>query len=184
VSVNYANALGCNAVNPTVYNVTINPKPATPVITVNGNILTSSSATGNQWYRNGIVIDGAVSQTYTILEDGTYTVDVTLEGCSSAVSNNIVIIHTDIVDADAEIVSVYPNPNKGAFWLSLNSTDYAVYDMQVINSTGGVVYQMSDLRVNGAFKQYFELQGISAGVYTIVLRSDKRQIFRKIIINR
>jgi hypothetical protein len=184
VSVNYANALGCNAVNPTVYNVTINPKPATPVITVNGNILTSSSATGNQWYRNGIVIDGAVSQTYTILEDGTYTVDVTLEGCSSAVSNNIVIIHTDIVDADAEIVSVYPNPNKGAFWLSLNSTDYAVYDMQVINSTGGVVYQMSDLRVNGTFKQYFELQGISAGVYTIVLRSDKRQIFRKIIINR
>jgi hypothetical protein len=71
ITVNGSNS--CGTGTPSTIVVTVNPKPATPVITQNGNILTSSAATGNQWYRDGILIYAAGSQTYTITEDGTYT---------------------------------------------------------------------------------------------------------------
>jgi gliding motility-associated-like protein len=48
--------------------------------------LTSSSATGNQWYKDGLAISGATNQTYSATASGAYTVIVTASGCSSAAS--------------------------------------------------------------------------------------------------
>src|SRR5207244_7848735 len=53
--------------------VTVNPNPSTPTITPGGPttfcaggsvLLTSSSATGKQWYLDGSPIGGATNQTY------------------------------------------------------------------------------------------------------------------------
>ncbi|MBV8520022.1 MAG: IPT/TIG domain-containing protein [Acidobacteria bacterium] len=49
--------------------------------------LTSSSATGNQWYLEGTAIVGATNQTYAAGTAGSYTVQVTSSGCLSAMSN-------------------------------------------------------------------------------------------------
>ncbi len=182
ITVNGVNTCGTGTAS--TFALTVNVKPATPVITRNGNLITSSAAAGNQWYKNGVAITGATAQTYTILADGTYTDIVTLNGCSSDVSNSIVINHTGVGEADAQVVSVYPNPNKGAFWLTIDSKTAAVYDMQVLNSLGAVVHQEKNLEVNGTFKHYFDLGELSAGMYTIVLRSDTNQITRKIIVNK
>ena len=54
---------GCTATGSVV--VTVNPLPPTPVISLNGNLLTSNAASGNQWYLNNTSISGATSQTYT-----------------------------------------------------------------------------------------------------------------------
>ena len=70
--------------------------PATPTISQAGLTLTSSSATGNQWYLNGILIPGATGTTYTATANGTYTVVVTTGGCSSATSAPVVIINVGI----------------------------------------------------------------------------------------
>src|SRR5205823_10824826 len=89
------NALGCHSQvsDPTV--VTVNPIPPTPTITPNGPTtfnaggsvtLTSSSASGNQWYLNSSPIGGATNQTYVATASGDYTVVVTTNGCSSAAS--------------------------------------------------------------------------------------------------
>ncbi|HKS24725.1 MAG TPA: hypothetical protein VJZ76_18150, partial [Thermoanaerobaculia bacterium] len=77
--------------------VTVNPLPATPTITAGGATtfcdggsvtLTSSSATGNQWYLNGSAISGATSNTYSATASGSYTVKVTNgNGCASAMSS-------------------------------------------------------------------------------------------------
>jgi len=181
VSVSGVNA--CGTGTPAVAAVTVNIKPATPVITQNVNILTSSAPAGNQWYRDGNIIPGAVEQTYTILEDGTYTSVVTLNGCSSDVSNAIQILHTGIADPDTEEVNVYPNPSNGAFWLSINSKGTTVYDMEVLNSFGACVYKSNNLEVNGTLKQYFDLHDLSSGMYTLILKSDSQRIVRKIVIN-
>src|SRR4051795_4155501 len=69
--------------------------PATPAITPGGPttfcdggsvLLTSSSASGNQWFLNGNVIGGATNNTYSATTTGNYTVTVTASGCSSAAS--------------------------------------------------------------------------------------------------
>jgi hypothetical protein len=86
---------GCSSVPSAATAVTVNPIPATPTITPGGPTtfcaggsvtLTSSSASGNQWYLNGNPIGGATSQTYLATSAGDYSVVVTTSGCSSSAS--------------------------------------------------------------------------------------------------
>jgi uncharacterized repeat protein (TIGR03803 family) len=83
-----------SAANPVTQTFCINP--ATPTVTVTGNntatpSLRSGVSTGNQWYLNGTAISNATGQTYNVPVSGTYTVKVTVEGCTSAPSANQVI---------------------------------------------------------------------------------------------
>ena len=77
--------------------ITVNPTPATPTISGTlsfcsggSTVLTSSSTTGNQWYKGGVIQTGETATTYTATTAGSYTVVVTnVNGCSatSAVTN-------------------------------------------------------------------------------------------------
>jgi hypothetical protein len=91
---------GCSSPASAITTVTVNPIPATPTITPGGPTtfcaggsvtLTSSSATGNQWYLNGNPIGGETNQTYVATASGSYTVDVTSSGCTSAASSATVV---------------------------------------------------------------------------------------------
>src|SRR5258707_240492 len=88
-------APGCTSGPSLGTTVTVKPIPATPTITPGGPTtfcpggsvpLTSSSATGNQWYLNGNPIGGATSNTYSATASGSYTVQVTSLGCMSSMS--------------------------------------------------------------------------------------------------
>lgn len=90
---------GCHNYSDTVI-VGIIPPLATPVITTNGNtticagentVLQSSAAAGNQWFRNGTAIIGEVGQQYTATQTGSYTVQVTENTCTSAISTEVAI---------------------------------------------------------------------------------------------
>src|SRR5205085_2849342 len=83
---------GCSSAASAPTSVTVNPAPPTPTITPGGPTtfcaggsvtLTSSSATGNQWYLNGNPIGGATNQTFVATASGNYTVVVTIGACSS-----------------------------------------------------------------------------------------------------
>ncbi len=82
--------------------------PATPTISSNGEVLTSSSASGNQWYLNGVIISGATNQTYTTNQIGSYTLVVTLNGCASAPSAAVEISSTFIAGVS---ISTETNPS-------------------------------------------------------------------------
>ncbi len=80
--------------------VTVNPIPIAPVVSPGSStnicdggsvLLTSSSPSGNQWFKNGISIKGATNNTYQASKAGTYTVQVTNNSCSSLASNAIVV---------------------------------------------------------------------------------------------
>ncbi|GHN02434.1 hypothetical protein WSM22_39230 [Cytophagales bacterium WSM2-2] len=80
-------------------------------------VLTSSSNVGNQWYRNGTAIGGATSSTFQITEPGIYKVQVSVEGCTGPVSDEVPVAVTGIAEASQE-VSVYPNPVHDALHVS------------------------------------------------------------------
>jgi hypothetical protein len=98
LSLTVTTASGCTAANAVA--VPINAIPATPTITPGGPTtfcaggsvtLTSSSATGNQWYESGNPIGGETGQQYVATTPGSYTVIVTTSGCASAASAPVVV---------------------------------------------------------------------------------------------
>jgi len=91
--------------------VTVNPIPATPVISQNGNVLTSSAPSGNQWYNSSGIIIGATNTTYGIPSSDNYSCIVTLQGCSSDTSNVINALFTGLSSLEnINSIAIYPNP--------------------------------------------------------------------------
>src|SRR5204863_8155275 len=77
-----------------------NPTPHTPFVTPSGPttfcqggsvVLSSSSATGIQWYLNGNPIVGGTHQNYTATASGSYTCQLNALGCHSSVSAPTVV---------------------------------------------------------------------------------------------
>lgn len=122
-------------------------RPAKPTITLsNGNtelpVLSSSAGNGNQWFRNGTVIDGAVGVTLSVTQPGIYTVRSTIEGCASDLSNGQAIIITGDIPSGNQPISVYPNPLTDLVYVSLTSfTKGTTVQVRLIDFTGKVLRQ-------------------------------------------
>jgi len=97
--VKYTNDLACESELSLARNVTIISLPIKPVISGNTNsnycegssvVISSSSITGNQWYKNGTLISGAVNMDYSVTNSGIYSLKVTnSNGCVSVKSDSI-----------------------------------------------------------------------------------------------
>jgi hypothetical protein len=164
--------------------VTVNPVPPAPVITMGptGELMSNAPA-GNQWYFEGTAIAGATGQTYIPVQSGNYTCIVTLYGCSSGVSNEIYVVMTGMENHNDDMtITLYPNPNDGHFTIQVHAVKQEKYDLTVINNLGISVYEQKDNPVNGSSGQILDLRSVPAGVYWVVLRNDKTNIIKKIII--
>jgi hypothetical protein len=91
-------ANGCTTPQSAGY-VVQNPTPHSAFITADGTMicsggsvrLSSNSATGIQWYKDGILIPTGNSQDYVATAAGTYTAILDALGCHSTVSNSITL---------------------------------------------------------------------------------------------
>jgi len=166
--------------------VTVSPVPATPTITANGYVLTSSAANGNQWYHDGTAVTGATNQTYTVPASapGWYWTVVTLGACSSDSSNHKYIQGVGIGEHHADQVNIYPVPNDGRFNISISSEREISYKLEIYNSLGVKVYGEHTITVNGILVTPIDLGSVASGLYTVVLRNTDNQVIRKILINK
>ena len=127
----------CGAGATSTLAVTVNPTPATPVITLTGNTLSSNATSGNQWYNLATgILNSATAQTYMPQQIGNYFVIVTINGCISDSSNVIHYDNTGIAlnNIDGLNLKVIPNPftDKTSFNYTLNESTYvrlSIYDM-------------------------------------------------------
>ncbi len=157
-----------------VTTMVVNGIPSTPTITQNGNVLTSSSAVDNQWYFNGSIIPGATNQDYTATQDGTYTVVVTTNGCSSASSAGLPVTVTGISESmNGFVFDVYPNPNDGNFNLSFTAVEKSNYTIEIYNAIGQRVYSEGLNEFQGNYNKKMSVVEYGRGVYTISLINSK-----------
>jgi trimeric autotransporter adhesin len=167
------------------YHVTVNPLPATPVVTADANyLLTSSAPEGNQWYFNGTMIDGATGQTYQAEEEGFYWTVVTLNGCTSAESNHVEIIFTGLDELPGTSVRTYPIPNSGQFTVSIINQAEQSYDIYVMNNLGVRIYEKTRWVVSRKGELNIDLGVVSKGIYTLMIQSKENRMVRKIIVSK
>ncbi len=166
--------------------IIVNPIPDTPVITADGNLLTSNAPIGNQWYYEGSgLIPGATGQTYTVTNNtGYYWCTVTLEGCTSLSSNWEWIVVTTTTDPDLEVpVTLFPVPNQGTFKLSLSASEDKTWTVRIFNQMGSEILQLKNLiPTDGKIIKEIDLGPVSNGIYTIILQNGQQRVVRKMLI--
>jgi hypothetical protein len=167
---------GCPSSTSAAITVTVNPSSATPTITPDGPTtlceggsvtLTSSSASGNQWYLNGNPVGGAINQTYNATTAGDYTTTVSTSGCSNTSSA------ATTVTADTPPTLTYGNQavtlNDS---LSLNPvtgpTDNVSISTIVVQSSGTYTGSIS---VNNSTGVVALTNAAPAGTHTITIRA-------------
>ncbi len=165
---------GCDSIITT--NLTVIPTPPAPFITQNGLVLTSNSASGNQWYNQNGVISGAINQNYSVATNGNFYVIVTLNGCSSDTSNIILISNIGIETlVDDNIFRIYPNPVSKELIIE-NTAEAGESVFEIYNSIGQTI-------VRGKFYEKIKIptSDIPAGIYLIKIETGGKLVCSKII---
>jgi hypothetical protein len=154
----------CTSAASPIITVTVNTIPATPTITPSGSVqfctagsktLTSSSATGNQWYLEGNAITGETNQTVSAGNAGHYTVVVTTNGCSS-------------VSSAATNVTLHPTPAKPVITPGGPTTFCAGGSVTLSsNSASGNQWYLNSNPITGGTNQTFA--ATASGSYTVTV---------------
>jgi len=80
------------------------------------------------------------------------------------------------------LFTIFPNPSNGQFSLSLRSNSRESLSLRIYDSKGAIVYQQSEILVNGIIKKDLDLKGLSEGSYLLTLENNKMQEVRKLVI--
>ncbi|MDP1621761.1 MAG: LamG-like jellyroll fold domain-containing protein [Bacteroidales bacterium] len=184
ITVKGTNTCGSGTSSPN-FSVTINAIPPAPVVTEVGNVLTSSAATGNQWYYEGAAIAGATGQSYTVTTNtGYYWCVVTVNGCSSPASNMVWVVITGQQELQSSLFNIYPVPNDGRFTVSINSPAQETFSIVVYNQLGVKVHELTDVKVNGTFEKQIDLGPVATGIYSVVFLGSDNRVVRKVMVNK
>lgn len=155
-----------------------------PTITQSGDSLVSSAATGNQWYFNNNLIPGATGRSFKPTQTGSYFVFVTgTLGCQLA-SNPVNVTLTNLINLPpAEIgLKVSPNPNQGQFMMQFRVSNRADLSLELINTSGQVVYNKQVPKFVGTYTENFQRKSLASGVYVLRVQHGDKAYNQKIII--
>lgn len=163
-----------------MFAVTVNEIPATPVINLYYGTLESNSPSGNQWNFGNSIIPNATNSSFIPSLSGDYYVIVTINGCSSQQSNIISYINTGINAFTANNgISIYPNPTSGEIRIELNDKFESDYSVEVFDNAGILLQIMKKRKSEIAF--VLDLGKFSSGQYTLRIKALNKFYQAKVI---
>lgn len=146
----------CASALSTVYVITANPVPATPVVSADGDLKICKDDIRNlsvvvppnstaQWYKNGTLISGSTGASISITETGTYTNRmITNAGCISALSNPSLV---EVVCTTGIMMPAVFTPNGDG----INDKVFAIIPglrylrtFEIYNRLGNMVFSTAD----------------------------------------
>jgi hypothetical protein len=149
-----------------------------PVISLSGKTLSSSIASGNQWYRNDSALDGATGQTFDLTLPGIYT-DVVTDKIGCSLKSNAITY----TPGNGIGLTVSPNPSNGIFSIQFYVTEVSNTYITLTNALGQRVYSNSYPDVTGGFSQQINAGNLAAGIYFLKVIVGKQTYVKKILIN-
>lgn len=159
--------------------ITVEPVPATPVITATGDTLHSSEAIGNQWYNSTGMITGATGNTYIPSVSGNYYVIVTdSNGCNSDTSNvyYISISGVNLSTYNGNFISIFLNP----------ATDDIIIENNYVSKAATIfIYNIEGrLLLNKSLSQdknKIAVSGFAKGLYFVKVKNEMEIVTRKFV---
>ena len=155
------NEYGCKASSDAL-TLVVNKIPATPVISrdASGNLI--STATTNEWYKDGVKIS-ETTNTIKPSVNGTYTVKASENNCISTFSGAYYFVVTDIININNnEFIKMAPNP-----FVNDVNIDFVLKNQPKVNieiysmSSGNLVKVINNVYAGSKIN----LENLSAGMY-------------------
>lgn len=156
--------------------------PVTPTITATSvHELTSSEDGGNQWYVDGKVIDGATGKKLQATKDGSYTVQAAVGGCTSKLSEPVIIVIAATENALPEwSVNIFPNPSRDFFSIDITNPVAPNFHYQVLDALGRLLLQSN---VHDQSAAVIDLQNQPAGIYIVKVQVGQNVVARQLVKN-
>ena len=139
-------------------------------------MLNSSSPLGNQWFLDGIPISGAIGESLEVTSFGVFSVQVTIDGCTSEISDEItLIVNSAKMEIGGELI-VYPNPAENQIFVKGISGFIKSADLIDIS---GRVHAVN-------FEEYPEgyrinISNLPSGVYMLSIGYGNKHAYHKIL---
>jgi hypothetical protein len=149
------------------------PNPPAATISQSGFTLTSSVPQGNTWFKDGIAISGAFQQTYTVTENGEYSVRYSANNCQSPFSNSITMTNVSVVDQAHPGFRIFPNPVQELLQLVAPEAGH----MQVRDLQGRRLMQQS----LDAGNHELALSELAAGLYVLYWEDSRGTSLRRFV---
>ena len=172
-----ANAANCDS----VINIQLTIPVINTLVTQNGNTLSSLQSAGlYQWLdcNNGnSAISGATQQSFTPTANGSYAVQLTVDGCTETSACILVTgIGTD-ENGDSGL-NVYPNPNNGEFDIQHNLGGNKL-NLEIYDLSGRLVY----------FEEFetapilsIQASNLNGGLYVLKISDGTRYQHQRIVV--
>lgn len=126
----------------------------------------------------------------SILEDSLSFYIISIHGDSilsdgkggAILSKKDVISGIKAIGQFSEMVSVYPNPNKGSFRVTTGITPYKPSQIKLYSSMGQLVYTKEAIPTENKFDEVVSTSNLPKGIYTLLLLIDGKQHTKKVIV--
>ncbi len=181
VSLTVFNASGSDSI--TVQNlIHVYPAPGQPVISQNGDTLSSTVASSYQWYLNGSIIPGATGRVFIALQSGNYTVQVTDQnGCASLSESRFVSLTGIDEGFQSNYLYVFPVPCDDELQLLLYSARSTDAEITLFNMLGELVLRKDIRASQGENLLLLHVSSVAGGIYSLQVRTASYSFQRKIL---
>ena len=169
-----------NACDDTVFTpITILPNPPTPVISIAGNTLYSSTPFDNQWYNASGPIPGATDSTYAVTSTGTFYLIVTApNGCPSDTSQPVTLTVDIAAPNFTPALHIYPHPVQTQTTISWIATTHTSCTITLTALTGQQVLTQTTAITPGLVTIPIDLSTLLSGTYILHLHTDTHRSAR------
>lgn len=166
--------------------VNISPLPEAPQISLQGEVLISSIAEGNQWYNSNGLIEGANGQSFEpIVSDNYYATIRIPGGCESVASNEIYVevVSVPVITTGSQF-NVYPNPFSNILNVEFSLSNSTSVKISLVNLVGQEINELyNNVSSNaGNYNLQFHPSNLKPGVYFIKLSANDSEVLRKVVL--
>ena len=146
----------------------------------NGNLISTVLATGYQWLKDGQLIDGATSRSYTFQSTpGEYSVLIFNTNCNKRSDPFLITAIEDNTPVRQQNVKIYPNPTSDFFQIESNDAILATYIMDAVGRELRLEAEPMD-----AGRYRVNVSAIPTGLYILKISTREKTDFQKVIIRK
>jgi hypothetical protein len=173
--------------SPSLINVTTNNKPT---ITQSGDSLICSTGSAYQWYLNDSLITGATKQSYKPTRNAMYKVaTITIAGDCQNISDNKLILVTDVAEASAKEISLKITSNDyvenlirgNSFYIQFSNIQTQGISLEIMNSMGGKVFRKENL-INQRTPQHLTIESLTTGIYFVKIYANNKVYVQRVFV--